>query len=210
MNKFVEEYYELLTNEYSGINLTRITDYEEFKLKQISDSIEPFEQSQVFQESLEKTRVMVDVGFGGGFPILPLARHAGQYRYFGVETRAKKVKVVAEIAEKLGLKNTDFYHSRIEQIMIDIPVVCTFKAVGKVNDFLNKIYTTEIIQVFFYKGPNFYEIEYDQIKEAKKHWKIIEEKEINLPGVEKRILIGFENKQARKGLNNLVKLSELI
>lgn len=208
--EFIKSYYDLLVGEYKGINLTRITDYEEFKEKQIVDSVEPYHQSQVFKNALDTKKAMLDIGFGGGFPILPMAELKKEYNFYGVETRGKKVKVVSEISQKLGQKNVELFHSRIENVLIDIPCVCTFKAVGKVNDFLSKINSNELIQVFFYKGPNYYEFEKEQIELAKKNWKIIEEIEINIPGVEKRYLIGFEGVNKPKKANNLVKLTDLI
>lgn len=212
--KFVEEYYRLLTEDYSGINLTRITDFEEFKIKQIDDSVEPYKQSKKFQDSLSTTGRMVDVGFGGGFPVLPLASELPGIQFNGIETRGKKVKVVMEMAEKLNLSNVNLFHNRIENVLIDVPVVITFKAVGKVGDFLNKINTNQILHIYFYKGPNFYTLESEQLDQVKKNWKIIEEKEIIVDStVDKRYLIGFENKNVPCGTNNLnklVKFSELI
>ena len=159
--------------------------------------------------------ILLDVGFGGGFPVLPIAKLHPKVKCLGVDTRGKKVKVVTEIAAKLRLKNVQLIHSRIEDVFIDIPATCTFKAVGKVSDFLNKIDTNQKLQVYFYKGPNFYTLEKEQIEECKKDWDIIEETEIEVDGVDKRYLIGFENKKVPhrtevKSGNNLVKLTDLI
>ncbi len=215
MKEFSTKYFDLLTGDYAGINLTRINDFDDFYIKQIRDSIEPYEQSELFKTSLKQTKLLIDVGFGGGFPILPLAKLLPDTSFIGIETRNKKVTVVGEIAGKLGLKNVNLLHSRIENIVIDRPATISFKAVGKVNDFLSRLNLEYRCQVYFYKGPNFYEIEADQLVEAKKTWKVIEEKSINLPGVDKRYLIGFENLNVpcgtvNKKVNNLVKLSELL
>jgi len=215
METFSKRYFDLLTGEYSGINLTRIVDYDEFLVKQIKDSVEAYKQSNIFQKRLQSSRCLVDVGFGGGFPILPLANMLPELLFVGVETRGKKVKVVSEISQKLGQENTKFIHSRIENLLIDREVTVSLKAVGKVFDFLDKIKTTKIISVFFYKGPNFYDLEHEQIKKALVDWNIIEEREINLQGVEKRYLIGFQNKKVLRGTENkfcknLVKLSDLL
>lgn len=212
---FAKNYYDLLVGEYSGINLTRITNYDEFLLKQISDSLEAYNQSEVFKNSLAQNNIHVDIGFGGGFPLLPLANHLPEKKFVGIETRGKKVKVVSEIANKLRVNNVCLVHERIENILIDLPASLSLKAVGKVNDFLSKIFASQKVQVFFYKGPNFYELESEQIKMAEVNWKMIEEREINLQGVEKRYLIGFENKEVLRGtenkqVKNLVKLSELL
>lgn len=215
MEEFCKKYFKLLNEEYSGINLTRITDYNDFVLKQIKDSIEPYRQSLIFQDALSKCKILVDIGFGGGFPIVPLAFTLPSIKFIGIETRGKKVKVVSEIAKKLDVLNATFVHSRIENVEIDTEVVMTLKAVGKVDDFLGKINTTKTIKVFFYKGPNFYDLEKEQLKLALDNWKIIEEREIVLEGVEKRYLIGFENKKVLRGtenktIKNLVKLTHLL
>ncbi len=215
LEDFSRKYFDLLTGEYAGINLTRINDYEEFYAKQIVDSVYPVEQSNVFQDSLLETSLMMDVGFGGGFPILPLAWKYPKVKFLGVEARAKKAKVVSEIATKLGVNNTCLHHARVETINFDKPIVITLKAVGKVGDFLAKINTTTNVNVFFYKGPNFYDLESEQLEKVKKEWEIIEEKLIEFDGVEKRYLIGFKNKNVphrtkNNGSNKLVKLSELL
>ena len=214
LEKFSRQYFDLLTGEYSGINLTRINEYSDFHNKQIIDSLAPYKESTVYKEYVDKTDYNVDIGFGGGFPILPMANHLPNKKFIGIETRNKKVKVVGEISQKLGLSNTSFLHSRIENVLIDIPVVCTLKAVGKVDDFLSKINTTHSITVFFYKGPGFEEQEKDQLKRARKNWEIVENKILDVPGTDKRLIIGFKNKNVPHGTtkitNQLVKLSSIL
>jgi 16S rRNA (guanine527-N7)-methyltransferase len=209
VKNFAQNYYDLLTIEFAGINLTRINEYNDFYNKQILDSIEPYNKSEIFKKSVDNSRRVIDIGFGGGFPILPLAHILPECKFLGIETRGKKVKVVEIIANKLELRNVKLIHNRIENVLIDKEVVCTFKAVGKVFDFLNRINTNKRIQVFFYKGPGFYELEADQIELCKKNWKIIEEKSIEIPGTEKRYLIGFENIKVPHGTidKELVKVS---
>ncbi|OUR92939.1 hypothetical protein A9Q84_20740 [Halobacteriovorax marinus] len=213
MKEFAQKYLDLLTGEYSGINLTRITTFEEFYSKQIVDSILPLEASKIFKDAIEKTSVVVDVGFGGGFPILPLAFLYPEKKFVGFEARAKKAKVVQEIAEKLGLKNVKCYHHRVETIKMNLPVVVTFKAVGTVEDFAPKLnFTKDSSLAFFYKGPSFYEKE--NIESVEKNWKIIEECFYDLEGTEGRMLIGLKNKivprRTKKEWKNLVNLSDLI
>ena len=212
MEKFAKEYFDLLVGEYGGINLTRINEFDEFYNKQILDSIEPLKQSSKFLNDIESKGVFIDVGFGGGFPLLPLAKYLPHIQFYGVETRNKKVRVVSESAANLGLNNIKFLHSRIENVLIDTSAVCSLKAVGKVHDFLIKFNSAKKISVYFYKGPNFYEIEKSQIYEAKKDWNIIEEVEVKIPSTEKRYLIGFEPKKVpcgTKRIKQLVKVSDI-
>jgi len=68
LKEFAQEYYNLLTGDLSGINLTRILDFEDFYHKQIKDSIQPYLESKRFQKSIDKSAICADIGFGGGFP----------------------------------------------------------------------------------------------------------------------------------------------
>ena len=62
-----------------------------------------------------KTSVM-DVGCGGGFPGIPLAILFPESNFYLVDSIGKKIKVVNEIAEALGLKNVRAEHKRAEEV----------------------------------------------------------------------------------------------
>lgn len=212
LREFSEKYLSLLTGEFAGINLTRIESPEEFYQKQIVDSVLPETESKVFKNALEKTKLLVDVGFGGGFPILPLAFNNPDKKFLGIDARAKKAQVVQKIADSLGLKNASLRHQRVEFIDFDRDAVITFKAVGKVADFLPLLRTQKTLYVFFYKGPNFYELEdIDELLE--KDWELIEEKSYEVPGTEGRILLGFKNRNVLRGTQvseKIIKFSSLL
>lgn len=195
--EFSQKYLDLLTGEFAGINLTRIESPEEFFQKQIRDSILPQEESAVFKKCLEKTKVMVDIGFGGGFPILPMAFMNPDKKFYGMDARAKKAQTVAKIAEKLELKNTKLMHQRFEEVIFNRDAVVTFKAVGKVCDLLPLFKTNNNLYVFFYKGPNFYDLE--EIEPMLDDWEVIEETSYDVPGTEGRLLLGFKNKNVLRG-----------
>jgi 16S rRNA (guanine527-N7)-methyltransferase len=197
MKEFSKKYLDLLTGEFAGINLTRIQSEEEFYQKQIVDSVLPETESEVFKEQLEKTKILVDIGFGGGFPILPLAFNNPDKKFYGFDARAKKVEVVRKIADKLELKNVKLMHYKVEEIEFDKDVVVTFKAVGKVSDFLPLFKTTKTLHVFFYKGPNFYDLE--DIESVLDNWEVVEEISYDVPGTEGRLLLGFKNKKVLRG-----------
>ncbi len=61
------------------------------------------------------TKIM-DVGTGGGFPGIPLAIMFPECSFHLVDSIAKKLKVVNEVAEGLGLTNVKTTHSRVEDI----------------------------------------------------------------------------------------------
>ncbi len=61
-----------------------------------------------------KTTVM-DVGCGGGFPGIPLAILFPETDFYLVDSIGKKIKVVNEVAQALGLKNVRAEHLRAEE-----------------------------------------------------------------------------------------------
>jgi len=59
---------------------------------------------------------IVDLGTGGGFPGIPLSIFFPDVKFHLVDSVAKKLKVVAAVAEAAGLTNITTQHSRIEDI----------------------------------------------------------------------------------------------
>ena len=59
---------------------------------------------------------VLDVGTGGGFPGVPLAVMFPDVRFHLVDSIAKKIKVVADVAEKLGLQNLTCEQCRMEEL----------------------------------------------------------------------------------------------
>lgn len=58
---------------------------------------------------------VLDVGTGGGFPGIPLAILFPETQFFLVDSIGKKIKVVNEVADAIGLKNLKAEHIRAEQ-----------------------------------------------------------------------------------------------
>lgn len=208
MIEFSNQYLNLLNGKYSGLNLTRINEADEFYNKQIIDSILPAKESQVFHNSIVQNKIFLDIGFGGGFPLLPLAKCFPEIQFFGFEARGKKAIAVQDIANDLGLKNVKTFHQRYEEIYFDIPITISFKAVGKIDEMINRINARSGVKVFFYKGPSFYQTE--NLGNVRKDWLKIEEKEIKVPGTEGRLIIGFESVPRGTKNEKLTKFSELL
>lgn len=59
---------------------------------------------------------ILDLGTGGGFPGIPLAILYPSVSFLLVDSTAKKIRVVQEVATALGLKNVEAQHIRVEDI----------------------------------------------------------------------------------------------
>ena len=191
-HEYAQKYFNLLQNEYKGINLTAIDDFEQFFIKQIKDSTLPIEISSQFRLDLQNSSYILDVGFGGGFPILPLAYTFKNKKFLGIESKEKKVRVVSEIAQLIEQKNIQLIHQRIENVIIDIPnLIVTFKAVGQAHEFLNKLNISKKtlgLKVYFYKGPSY---DTEEKFYGNDRWKLIENKDFSFNELTRKI-IGFE------------------
>ncbi len=162
MREFSRQYLKIIKTDFAGLNLTKILQEEDFYQKQIADSLLPLEAWPELEAKVVKTGLLVDIGFGGGFPILPLAKKWPQVRFLGLEARAKKVEAVESIARQLGLSNVALVHRRFEEVIFDRECVATFRAVGEIEQCLAKMNLAAPVRALFYKGPKF-----DQLEGAK-------------------------------------------
>ncbi len=80
-------------------------------------------------------RVM-DVGTGGGFPGIPLAILFPKSLFHLVDAIGKKIKVVNEVVEGLGLKNVKTSNCRVEEVKDNFDfIVC--RAVAQMETFVH-------------------------------------------------------------------------
>jgi 16S rRNA (guanine527-N7)-methyltransferase len=79
---------------------------------------------------------IMDLGTGGGFPGVPLAILFPETEFLLVDSIGKKVKVAAEVAKAIGLKNLRTKHSRAEEVKEKFDFVVT-RAVAKAEKLVN-------------------------------------------------------------------------
>jgi len=78
---------------------------------------------------------VMDVGTGGGFPGIPLAILYPETKFYLIDIIAKKIKVVQEVANGLGLKNVKAEQKRAETVNKEFDFIVS-RAVTNMPDFV--------------------------------------------------------------------------
>ncbi len=95
------------------LNLTRITEPREFWEKHLWDSLRGV--GNLINNSSAEFQV-IDIGTGAGFPGLPLAIARPDWQLTLVDSTAKKIGFIQEVAPELNLTNVHLLVSRIEAV----------------------------------------------------------------------------------------------
>jgi 16S rRNA (guanine527-N7)-methyltransferase len=120
---------ELYENWNSQINVISRQDMENLYIKHVLHSLGIAKVIQ-FKGGTE----IMDVGTGGGFPGIPLAIMFPLCDFLLVDSIGKKIKVVNEVSQALGLKNVKAIHERAENIDHDFDFVVS-RAVTRMKPF---------------------------------------------------------------------------
>lgn len=110
-----KEQFKLLESLYQDwnqkINVVSRKDIDELYLRHVLHSL----GIAKIQQFLPQSKVL-DVGTGGGFPGIPLAILFPETHFTLVDSIGKKIKVVEEVVQGLGITNVTPINSRVEEI----------------------------------------------------------------------------------------------
>ncbi|BAY38841.1 glucose inhibited division protein B [Nostoc sp. NIES-2111] len=111
-----QQLYELILEGNSQLNLTRITEPQEFWEKHLWDSLRGIAPQQQFISSLQTGASVVDIGTGAGFPGVPVAIVAPNSTITLVDSTRKKINFIDKILSELTLTNGQTIVARAEEI----------------------------------------------------------------------------------------------
>ncbi len=109
--QMLNDYMDGVLEKNESINLTAITDRSEFILKHYEDSMSVLP----LPEYREAKRIL-DLGTGGGFPGVPLAITDPDKSFLLVDSLEKRLKVIDELCNRIGVLNADTMHGRAEDL----------------------------------------------------------------------------------------------
>lgn len=121
----------LYTEWNAQINVVSRKDIDSLYLKHVLHSLAI---GKFIPQLAPGTRIL-DVGTGGGFPGIPLAILFPHVEFHLVDSIGKKIKVVREISDAIGLQNVEAYHMRAEQLDEKYDFVVS-RAVTRLADFI--------------------------------------------------------------------------
>ena len=149
-----EEMFAQLTPLYedwnSKINVVSRKDIDKLQLHHVLHSLAIAKFVQMAEVFKPGTKIM-DVGTGGGFPGIPLAIMFPEVDFLLVDSIGKKIKVVTEVANALGLKNVRAVKARAEEIDEKFDFVVS-RAVTDLGNFLPWVKGKYTKGVIYLKG----------------------------------------------------------
>ena len=102
-------FYEYLAEKNKVMNLTGITEFDEFIDKHYIDSL-----SIVNAVDMHQVQSAIDVGTGAGFPGIPLKIAFPHLKITLLDSLNKRINFLNEVVETLGLENVETCHGRAE------------------------------------------------------------------------------------------------
>ena len=106
-----DTYRDMVIEKNKVMNLTAITDPEEFALKHFADSLSLLTVSDLITEGAS----VIDVGTGAGFPSVPIKIARPDIKLTLLDSLAKRIRFLDEVIEKVKLDAVTTIHSRAEE-----------------------------------------------------------------------------------------------
>ncbi|KZL47847.1 16S rRNA methyltransferase G [Nodularia spumigena CENA596] len=111
-----QQLYELILTGNQQLNLTRITDPQEFWEKHLWDSLRGIAPQGQFIPSLSENASIIDIGTGAGFPGIPVAITVPNCTITLLDSTRKKINFINESLTQLTLSNAKTLVGRAEEI----------------------------------------------------------------------------------------------
>ena len=108
--------YELILEGNRQLNLTRITDPQEFWEKHLWDSLRGIAPQGQFIPSLQEGAFVIDIGTGAGFPGIPVRITAPNCKITLMDSTRKKITFIEKILSEIALTNAETLVGRAEEI----------------------------------------------------------------------------------------------
>ena len=120
----------LYKDKNAKVNVISRKDIEELYLRHVLHSL-----GIAKIQNFEPGSKVLDVGTGGGFPGIPLAILFPNTQFLLVDSIGKKIRVVNEVAQAIGLKNLIAEHKRAEKVNEEFDFIVS-RAVTAMPDFV--------------------------------------------------------------------------
>ena len=126
-------YYNMVVENNKVMNLTGITEFDEFIDKHYIDSL-----SIVNAVDMTRVNSIIDVGTGAGFPGIPLKIVYPEIQFVLVDSLNKRVGFLNEVKKALGLEGLEALHGRAEDLARDKSLraffdLCVSRAVANLS-----------------------------------------------------------------------------